>query len=53
MCYDEIFLLVKIGSFLIDDVFDRFKLYLKEVNFESFMFCSLLVEIEKEMKVVF
>lgn len=50
--YDEIFPLVKTGSFLTDDVPDRFKLHLKEANSESFMPCSLLAEIEKETKAV-
>ncbi|MDO6565860.1 FMN-binding glutamate synthase family protein [Alteromonas sp. 1_MG-2023] len=50
--YDEIFPLVKTGTFLGDDIPDRFKLHLKEANSDSFMPCSLLAEIEEETKSV-
>ena len=50
--YDEIFPLVKTGSFMTDDIPDRFKLHIQEANATSFMPCSQLAEIEKETKAV-
>ncbi len=50
--YDEIFPLVKKGSFLSEDAPDRFKLHLQEANANSFMPCSQLAEIERETKSV-
>ncbi|KXJ58065.1 MAG: glutamate synthase [Alteromonas sp. Nap_26] len=50
--YDEIFPLVKTGSFMTDDIPDRFKLHIQEANSNSFMPCSQLAEIEKETKAV-
>ncbi|BFT30357.1 FMN-binding glutamate synthase family protein [Alteromonas sp. D210916BOD_24] len=50
--YDEIFPLVKRGSFLTDDIPERFRLHVQEANASSFMPCSQLAEIEKETKAV-
>lgn len=50
--YDEIFPLVKKGSFLSEDVPERFRLHLQEAHASSFMPRSQLAEIEKETKAV-
>jgi glutamate synthase domain-containing protein 2 len=50
--YDEIFPLVKRGSFLSKEVPDRFKLHFDEANSNSFMPCSQLAQIEQETKAV-
>ncbi len=50
--YDEIFPLVKKGSFLTEDVPERFRLHLQEAHASSFMPRSQLAEIEKETKAV-
>ena len=50
--YDEIFPLVKTGSFLTDDIPERFKLHFNEANSNSFMPCSQLAQIEEETKAV-
>ena len=50
--YDDIFPLVKRGSFLTDNIADTFKLHVKEGSARSFMPTSHLAKIEEDTKAV-
>lgn len=50
LCYDEIFLLIYLGSFMDeDDVLKVFQLYLKEVCVLIFKLVNILVEVNYEI----